>query len=196
VNLAWTPRNGRTGADAVKVVATSGGQKIFEGVMKDGGITFPAAPGAVQLDLTVLDQSGEAIDREQRTMTVPDPAKATLALTTPIVSRARSTSEFRTLSAAASPTPYASREFLREDRLLVSVTPYGSGSADAEVTAQLLGPRGDTLRELPIHRAAAGNRYELDLPLRTLAVGEFLIALIARTPTDRVETLVPLRIGR
>jgi hypothetical protein len=34
------------------------------------------------------------------------------------------------------------------------------------------------------------------LPLSSLATGEFLIAIAARTSADRVETLVPLRISR
>ena len=97
---------------------------------------------------------------------------------------------------SASPMVHAGREFSREDRLLIRVSPYGTASADAEVTAQLPGPRGNTLLELPIHATADGKVYEVDLPLRTLASGEFLIALGARTATDRVETLVPLRIGR
>jgi VWFA-related protein len=197
LRVAWSPRSGiegRLAAASVSLIVTSGGQRIFEGPLDESGTTFRSPPGSVELDFTIKDRTGESIDREQRTFTVPDTQKATLALTTPVLSRARNTSEFRAMS--ASPMVHAGREFSREDRLLIRVSPYGTASADAEVTAQLLGPRGNTLLELPIHATADGKVYEVDLPLRTLASGEFLIALGARTATDRVETLVPLRIGR
>ena len=196
VNLAWTARqelNGRSAAASVLVTATSKGQKIFEGTMQEAGATFEATPGTIQFDFSIRDSGGEVIDREQRSLTVPNPAGTTLALSTPVLSRARNTSEFRSLSTA--PIPHASRDFTRADRLLLRVSPYGSAAADASVTAELLGPRGNTLVQLPIHSNATG-KYEVDLPLRTLAAGEFLIAVIARTATERVETLVPLRLSR
>ena len=199
VSVAWKPRQGlegRAAAGSVLLVATAEGQKLFEGALKDGKAIFRAAPGPVQLDLSIQDQSGELIDREQRTLTVPNPEKTTLALSTPIVFRARNASEFRSLSAQPqAAAPFAGRDFSQGDRLLVRALPYGTASAEAEVTAQLLGPRGNTLVELPIHSADHGG-YELDLPLRTLATGEFLIAIVARTASERVETLVPLRVTR
>jgi hypothetical protein len=112
------------------------------------------------------------------------------------VSRARSSAEFRTLSAGADPVAFAGRDFNRSDRLLLRVAPYGSASSEAQVTAQLVGPRGTTLAELPIHSEGEGAGFRLDLPLSSLATGEFLIAIAARTPAERVETFVPLRISR
>ena len=199
VNIAWAPRpgiEGRAAAASVLVTATSGTERLFEGVLKDSGGSFTAPAGTVQLDFTIRDSAGEMIDREQRTVTVPDPAKTTLALTTPVVSRARSASEFRALRAGAEPVAFAGRDFSRSDRLLVRVAPYGTAATDAEVTAQLVGPRGTTLAELPIHADGEGGGFRLDLPLSSLATGEFLIAIAARTPAERVEMLVPLRISR
>ena len=164
--------------------------------MKEGGVSFTSPPGTIQLDLTIQDSSGDMIDREQRTITVPDVQKTTLALTTPILSRARSAAEFRNMSSAPDPVAFAGRDFTRSDRLLLRVAPYGTASSDAEVTAQLVGPRGTTLAELPIHSEGEGAGFRLDLPLSSLATGEFLIAIAARTPAERVETFVPLRISR
>jgi hypothetical protein len=199
VNIAWAPRpgiEGRAAAASVLVTATSGTERLFEGVLKDSGNSFKAPAGTVQLDFTIRDSTGEMIDREQRTVTVPDPAKTTLALTTPVISRARSAAEFRALMAGPEPVAFAGREFSRSDRLLVRVAPYGTSATDAEVTAQLVGPRGTTLAELPIHAEGETGGFRLDLPLSSLATGEFLIAIAARTPAERVETLVPLRISR
>ena len=201
VNLVWTPRpgiEGRAAAGGVLVSAKNGDVNLFEGPVKESGVSFMSPPGTVQLDLTIQDSSGEMIDREQRTITVPDVQKTTLALTTPVLSRARSSAEFRNLSSASEPLAFAGRDFTRSDRLLLRVAAYGSASADAEVTAQLVGPRGTTLAELPIHAEGegAGASFRLDLPLSSLATGEFIIAIAARTPAERVETLVPLRISR
>jgi VWFA-related protein len=199
VNLVWTPRpgiEGRAAAGGVLVSAKNGGTSLFEGPVKETGVSFLSPPGTVQLDLTIQDSSGDMIDREQRTITVPDVQKTTLALTTPILSRARSSAEFRNLSSAAEPLAFAGRDFTRADRLIVRVAAYGSASSNAEVTAQLVGPRGTTLAELPIHSEGEGAGFRLDLPLSSLATGEFIIAIAARTPAERVEAMVPLRISR
>jgi hypothetical protein len=199
VSVAWTPRHGiegRAAAAAVSVTAKSGSEQLFAGPVKEKGVRFTAAPGPVQVELAIHDTAGEIIYREQRAITVPDPEKTTLALSTPVLSRARSASEYRTLNAEETPSAFAGREFSRTDRLLLRVQPYGSAVSDVEVTAQLVGPRGNTLADLPIQSADRGSGFELDLPLASFAVGEFIIAISARTPSERVEALVPLRIGR
>lgn len=199
VNIAWTPRpgiEGRAAAASVLVTAMNGSERLFDGLLKGGHGSFNAPAGTVQLDFTIRDSAGEMIDREQRTVTVPDLGKTTLALTTPVVSRARSASEVRSLLSVPEPIAFAGREFSRSDRLLLRVAPYGTASTDAEITAQLVGPRGATLAELPIHAEGEGGGFRLDLPLSSLATGEFLIAIAARTAGERVEALVPLRISR
>ena len=199
VSLVWAPRpgiEGRAAAGGVVASAKHGEERLFEGPVKDGGVSFTSPPGTIQLDLTIQDSSGDMIDREQRTITVPDVQKTTLALTTPILSRARSAAEYRNMAASPDPVPFAGRDFSRSDRLLLRVAAYGTASTDAEVTAQLVGPRGTTLAELPIHSEGEGTGFRLELPLSSLATGEFLIAIAARTPAERVETFVPLRISR
>ena len=104
VHIAWTPRpgiEGRAAAGSVLVTAMNGTERLFDGLLKDGPASFNAPAGTVQLDFTIRDSAGEMIDREQRTVTIPDLGKTTLALTTPIVSRARSASEFRSLMSDA-----------------------------------------------------------------------------------------------
>jgi VWFA-related protein len=199
VNLVWAARpgiEGRAAAGGVIVTAKNATESLFEGPVKEGGISFISPPGTIQLDLTIQDSSGDMIDREQRTVTVPDVQTTTLALTTPILSRARNSAEFRSMSSAPDPVAFAGRDFTRADRVLLRVAAYGTAAADAEVTAQLVGPRGSTLAELPIHSEGEGAGFRLDLPLSSLATGEFIIAIAARNSTERVETLVPLRISR
>ena len=200
VSVAWKPRpglEGRAAAAGLSLIARAGDETLFQGTVKNGRAVFRAVPGDVQLDLSIHDDTGGVIDREQRTITVPNPGTTSLALSTPVVFRARNTSEYKSLASDLDgATPFAGRDFSQTDRLLVRAHPYGTASAEAEITAQLLGPRGNTLVQLPIHSAPRGAGYQLDLPLRTLATGEFLIAIVARTATERVETLVPLRVTR
>ncbi len=199
VRVAWTPRpviDGRSEAKSVFVTAFVGEDRLFEGPVEEAGTSFTAAPGTVQLDFTISDPTGEVIDREQRELSILDPRETPLALTTPILSRARTAAEMRALMAAPAPVVFAGREFSRTDRVTLRVQPYGTASAAAAVTAQLLGPRGNTLATLPIRRVAPGTGYQLDLPLSSLSTGEFLIAIAARTDADHVETFVPIRMGR
>ena len=75
VTLAWSPRpgiEGRAAAGGVIASAKHGEERLFEGPVKDGGVSFTSPPGTIQLDLTIQDSSGDMIDREQRTITVPD----------------------------------------------------------------------------------------------------------------------------
>jgi VWFA-related protein len=198
VSVAWTPRpgiEGRNAAASVAITAMAAQEKLFDGPVKESGAKFTAGPGTVQLDFTILDSTGEVIDREKREVAIPDPEKTTLALATPVISRARNAAEMRAIAAEATPTAFAGRDFSRTDRLVLHVRPYGTAVTGAVVTAELIGPRGATLAELPI-KASAGGGYQLDLPLTSLATGEFLISIVARTPAERVETFVPLRIGR
>lgn len=199
VHVAWAPRpvtDERLSAASVSMLVTHGTEKIFDGPVEPDGVTFTAEPGSLELDFTVRDQSGEVVDREQRDVDVGDPGQTVLALTTPLVSRARNVAEFRTLSTLERPVPYAGREFSRTDRLLVSGFAYGAAVRGAEITAQLVGPRGATLAQLPVRNSGSLGAYVLDLPLSNLATGEFLIAIAARTSSDHVETYVPLRIRR
>ena len=197
VRIAWTARpglDGRASASGVALIAKAGEVTLFDGAVAAEGVSFPASPGPVDLDLTVLDATGETIDREQRELMIADPGDARLALTTPVVSRARNAAEFRNLSAEAQPTPFAGRDFSRTDRLLVRGAAYGAGADGAQYTAQLVSPRGATLAELPIRSERTG--YLLDLPLTSFATGDFVIAIAARAGEDRVETYVPMRIRR
>lgn len=198
LQVAWTARPGfenHPEAAAVSLAATADERVIFNGRVGEEGVVFEAPAGEVQLDFSIHDSTGEVIDRDQREFTVPSVDDTTLALSTPVVLRARSPAEFRLLAENRDPAPFAGREFSRTDRVLFRVRPYGSASSTAAVTAQLLGRRGNTLAELPI-RSAAGGGYVVDLPLSNLASGEFVVAIAARTAADSVETYVPLRVGR
>jgi hypothetical protein len=65
-------------------------------------------------------------------------------------------------------------------------------AASATVSARLLGRGGAVL--LPLAVTAAGGSYHIELPLSSVARGDYLIELAATAGDDHIETLVPLRI--
>ena len=195
VTVAWTPRaafSSRTAA-SVDVEATTSGAAVHTGDVPAHGVTFTAPAGELALTLTVRDVEGEIIDRQQRSVSVPLPSAAALALSTPIVFRARTPLELRSFEEAAPPV-HAGRDFERGDRLRVRVQLYGTDVAGAEVSARLLGARGASLAALPIAGTSTPGRYELDLAPSSISRGQFVIAIHARKGSERAEALVPFRV--
>jgi VWFA-related protein len=197
ISLAWTPRPREPGEvrtiAAVSVDAKNGGQQFYSGDVPQGGLTFEAAPGPVTVTFTIHDAAGDVLDREVRTVGVPDVVGGPLGLSTPLLFRVRTPIELRALSTDGAPA-YAGREFEREDRLRIRFAAHGRSSRGAAITARLLGTRGARLADLPVqHRPEYGD-HEIDLPLRTLAPGEFVVAIEARSGEEQVEAMVPLRV--
>ena len=92
------------------------------------------------------------------------------------------------------PTPFAGRQFERTDRVIVRFATAGPAAADATVTATLPGRRGVSLATLPLKTKAPG-RYEIDLPIGSIARGEYVISIEASKGADQAKTLVSFRVG-
>ncbi len=197
VTVAWRPRaNGEqpTAAQDVSLLATAGSATVFTGAIALAGTSFPAPPGTLQLVFTIRNGNGEVIDRVPRTLLVPDPAAATLRLTTPVVVRARNPLEWRTMAAAAEPPVHAGRDFDRTDRVLVRFAVQGSGEVSLE--AALLDKRGVRLSALPVQADLARGGHQIDLPLASIARGEYVVAIGARRGEQRAEAHLAFRIVR
>ena len=196
VTIAWLPRGAvanRTAA-TVDVEATANSMPVHAGAVGATGLTFTAPAGTLTLTFTVRDTAGDIIDREVRTVAVPQASRASLAISTPVVYRARNPIELRALNEEASPPVYAGRDFQRSDRLRVRVAVYGTASDGAAVTARLLGARGAALADLPVQAGRAAGLYEVDLSPSSISRGEFVIAIQAMKGTERAEALVPFRV--
>ena len=201
VRLAWSPRpamaGGANAAAQVTAVAMSGDTRAFEGTVGADGVAFDAPPGALKVTLTVLDSRGEMIDRDVRTLEVPDPERPSLWIATPAVFRTRNAVEFRQLDRTPAALPYPGREFVRTDRLNIRFSVNGPAAGGAAVKATMISQWGKELAELPlVRRSADEGRYEIDLPLATVARGEFVIALTATAEGSSARSLVPIRIVR
>ena len=198
VSIAWTPiatpSPGPPGAEAatVSVSLTAGAEPGVEKVVDPSGTSFEIAGSTARLAIRVLDKTGEVIDRELRTVeTAAVPQALGLAAT---VHRARNVAETRALS-AGDPPIHAGREFSRSERVLVRIRAYGTQAQAAAITARLIDRRGTTLIALQI-TAPPGDWHRLDLPLASIAPGDFAVVIEARSGDDRAETIVPLRIKR
>ncbi len=195
LTVAWTPRGRQLSplSGRVSVVAQSSGAKqTGEAPLSAQRLDIKTGTGVVQLQTTIRDAQGQTIDEDTRVITVLDFATLPLALGTPVVHRVRNPSELRALTAGSEPPPFASREFSRGDRLFIRLAVYGSVAAGATVSANLLGRSGAALLPLPLTKASGS--YQIDLPLSSVARGDYLIEIAAIAGDDRATTLVPLRI--
>jgi hypothetical protein len=194
ITLSWTPRD-PSARDAVSVKATDdSGRVLFEGPLDAGLASFDAAPGTLHLRRSVADPaSGGVADRQDSTLDVPDFARAPLSIATPILFRGRTPAELRAIQSAAAPAPFAGRQFERTDRIIVRFDVLGSSAADATVTVTLLNRTGAKLAAMPLRKTASG--YEIDLPIGSVARGEYLFEIGASHGADQAKALVSFRVN-
>jgi hypothetical protein len=194
ITLSWTPRD-PAARDAVSVKATDdGGRVFFEGPLESGLASFDAAPGTLHLRRSLVDPaSGGVADRQDSTLDVPDFARAPLAITTPALFRGRTPAELRAIQGAATPAPFAGRQFERTDRIIVRFDVLGPAAADATVTVTLLNRTGAKLATMPMRKIASG--YEVDLPIGSVARGEYLFEIAASRGADQAKALLSFRVN-
>jgi VWFA-related protein len=202
VTVAWAPRDpaSDTGGDTrpapaeVTVTAASASGQIVDRRVDPTGTSFEAAPGSLKMNFTVRDKDGEVIDRAVRIVEVPDASAPALALTTPVVSRVRNVADMRAVMSELPPV-YAGRDFERTDRLLVRFGTY-RGIEDGRVSATLLSRAGVKLVDLPVAADPARSGYTIDLPLFSIARGEYILSIEATRDGKRAEALVAFRVLR
>ena len=200
VTVAWTPRTpaGRV-ADSTRTVSVgvkgAGGDRSFDAWLDAGALSFPSLPGAIQLQTTVRDANGNILDEDRRPFSVPDFSAADLAIGAPVVLRARMVSDAKAIAGARQAVPFAGREFTRTDHLFVRFSLYGAVASEADVSAQLTSKAGATLLKLAVAKmAGAETTYQIDVPLASIARGDYLIAVAAAHGEERTRALVPLRL--
>ncbi|HEX2454385.1 MAG TPA: VWA domain-containing protein [Vicinamibacterales bacterium] len=198
VTLMWMRRGTAAGMPAVAsadLAVTGEKGPVFSGPV-DGGVTFDAPPGAFSLALTFKNASGEIVDKELRSVVVPDLAKSALEIGSPVVLKASNPLELRALQAEPDAAPFPGRDFVRTDRLLIRVRLYGSASAGVTPTARLLNADGAGTTVLAVRRDQPEGPFEIDLPLSSLAPAAWIVAVEARSGSERREVMVPFRLVR
>ena len=105
VTLAWTRRSGlptspRNTAARVTVTARAT-DVVFDGEVKPDGTTFDTPVTDLRLSFTVLSADGEVLDRETRTIDASSMSKGAFVFSTPVVYRATTAAQVRTMQDAA-----------------------------------------------------------------------------------------------
>ena len=192
VTVAWSPRNG---ADAAVMIRASAGDGhvYFDGPLRDGRVSFDAGPGPLKIRRSLADAAGSTASREDTVLEVPDFAKAPLTIGTPILFRARTPLQLRTIQSTPDPPPFAGRQFERTDRIVARFGVFGPGASDATVTVTLLSRRGAKLATMPLKNNAGA--YELDLAVGSIARGEYVFEIAASRGTDQARALLPFRVN-
>ena len=156
--------------------ASNGGGTAVRGSSR---VTFDVSPGRMQLRVAVEGSSSQVLDSEIREINVPDLTAPQTTLGTPQVLRARNAREYQQLKADPDPVPIALREFSRTDRLLVRVPVYDAGTSTPALSVHLLNRAGQPMTELPAAAAGPSGTQQIDLPLASLAPGEYLVEIKA-----------------
>ena len=200
VTVAWTAREAAggprpTAAPAeVSVTAVSAAGQIFESRIDPAGTSFEAPAGSLRLNFTVRDTAREVIDRVARIVVVPDSTGVAFGLTTPAVYRVRSAADMRAVMSEQPPV-HAGRDFDRTDRLLVRFATYPA-LVDGRVSAALLSRAGAKLVELPVAADPERRGYTIDLPMSSIARGEYILSIEASRDAEHAEALVAIRVVR
>jgi hypothetical protein len=110
-----------------------------------------------------------------------------------MVLRARTIPELNRLKADADAVPTAAREFSRIERLLVRVPVYAPAGAPA-LKAHILNRSGSAMAELPVSSSAKPDVQQIELPLATLAPGEYVLEIKAGDQDGDAKELVGFRV--
>ena len=179
------------------VAAAPDGETYYKGPVTPSSVSFDAPPGKIQLRLAIAGgANGSQLDNDDREFLVPDLTAHELMMTTPRVHVARTGRDYQALMKDPGALPTANREFRRTDRLIVRTAPVVPGGATLNVTSRLLNKQGQKMVDLPVRAAAAaGDPYIVDLPLSSLAPGEYLLEISAAADGQKAKTeLVAFRV--
>jgi VWFA-related protein len=166
------------------------------GASKGGAVSFDVPPGQLQLKMTVEGSRGQVLDTLGRDVTAPDFTSVTMSFGTPRVYRVRTIPELNALKANLNAVPTTEREFSRTDRLYVRADAYAPGGITPPVTARLLNRAGQQMADLKVQQAP-GRPAEIEMALSSLAAGEYLIELNARSEGgSTAQELIAFRVGR
>lgn len=212
VSFVWEParpvpgdRNvARIPARIVMKASRPDGTPVFEGVVRPTGApaadgsesepqkaVFETEPNRLRVQMSIEDASARVVDTDIRDV-VAGPLAGPVVLGTAEVLRARTALEYRRLLGDLSAAPAAAREFSRAERLLIRVPVYAPGPS--ALAARLVSKMGATMRELTVTAAPRADLHHIDLPLASLAPGEYLVEIRATSAAGDASDAVAFRV--
>jgi len=178
-------------APASSVAAANASGSAARGAQR---VIFEAAPGKVQLRVSVEGTGSTVLDTETREIAVPDLTSPNAMLGTPAVLRARTIPELNKLKADADAVPTASREFSRTDRLIVRVPTFGPGGTTPTLKVHILNRAGTPMNELTVTAGPRPGEQQIDLAVAALPPGEYVLEIKAGDQDGDAKELVGFRI--
>ena len=213
VTFSWEPIAGTPGtapdpnSQAARIALTASspdGKQVYKGRIPEeaattaasgGSVQFQGPPGPLQMRIVVEGVKGQVVDSVSRDLTLPDFTRVQVALATPRVYRGRTVRELTAIKGNPDAVPTADRDFSRTDRLLIRTEAYTPGGAAPTLTARLLNRAGGKMADLPV-QAGQGGAGDIELPLASLAAGDYLIELNAKTESGTAQELIAFKVGR
>ena len=203
VTFTWEPAPARPGSAApaattlVLTASTPNGTVLFDGNVSAVGASgssngrslaqFDAAPGRVLIDIKILDAKGVVLDSDARDVDVPKLENPRGTILSPALLRVASAREFREVRNDPNAAPVPSRDFRRTERLLLRVPAYDASGTPMPVDATLLNRWRQPMRALPaMSDSPQEGITQFEVPLASLAPGEYTIRLIAGALSEHV----------
>ncbi len=195
---AGIPARGLPPSRLIVSATTEDGTQVYEGTVGPavgdiGGSSlaaFDAPPGRLRLRMSIEDATARVLDTDVRDLLVAG-LVGPLVIGTPAVFRARTARLFNELAQRQDAAPAASREFSRVERLLIRVPIYAAEPLVASAT--LTNRTGQVMRTLSTsHDRDSG--YIVDLPLASLAAGEYAVALRAVAGEHEARETISFRV--
>jgi VWFA-related protein len=138
---------------------------------------FEAPAGRLELRIGV-EAAGETLDREIRSVEVPDLSAPGSGISTPQVHRGRTARELQAIATDPAAVPVVSREFARTERLLIRFDAYAAGGEAARPAAAVLNRNGEKMFDVPVTAAPTGATHQIDLGLGSTPPGDYLLEII------------------
>jgi VWFA-related protein len=188
---------------ALRITRQDDGTAVFDGVVtpSNGGgsigvadrseASFELPPGRVLVQMKIQDAGARVLDTDVRDLVVGT-FNGPMTIGTAEVYRARSARELRSITSDPGAAPVAARQFSRADTLLIRV-PVSASGEQPTVTARLVSRFGAALRDLAAARGT-DNVYEIDLPLASLATGEYTVEVNATAAGKTARETVSIRV--
>ena len=181
-------------ADASAETASNGTAPTTASQPAGASISFDAPPGPLQLRMVVESARGQVVDSATRDLTVPDYVRTQVSIGTPRVYHVRTARELTAIKNNANAVPSTGREFSRAERMFIRFEAFANGGTTPDVTARLLNRTGQPMADVPV-QTAGGQPFQVDLPLASLAAGEYLVELNAKTPSGSAQEMVAFKVG-